>query len=931
MRQTRKITLALGALVLLLIAVMLVLGNVLGDRLGARLKSGINESLAARVDWADADLGIFRDFPNVSLTLERFSIVGTGPFDGDTLAAARRARLVLDAGSAYRFWRRGEPIIIRELALEEPRVILSVLEDGTANWHITRPDETASQDTSRFVGISLRDLRVTDGALRVDNQRTSLQASLRGLDWSLSGDFARDSFTLATRTRADAVSLRFAGVPYLAGTEVEFNSDIDANLRAQRFTFSDDTLRLNALLLAFTGSVTTSEPATALDLTFSAPSTDFREILSLVPAIYSQDFDRLQTRGRMAVSGRVSGAYGPGAFPALALRANVEEGAFKYPSLPLPARDISLDLAIDNPGGHVDSTVIDLSRFHATIGGRSLDGRLVMRTPVADPDLDLRLVGSLNHADLARTVKLENVTELAGLLATDVAMRARISDFDAGRYDRVAARGTIDISDVAFRSSAIRHPIAIDTGALRLTPRTAELTAFTAKIGASDLRATGSLDNLLRFALRDDEMRGRATVRSTHFDLNEWRSEEETSDVVQVPRRVDFVLDASAERLIYGDITATDVRGALRVKDQRVTLDNLRMALLRGTVVANGFYETTVPAKPVFDVDLRLAAVDIPVAFTTLTTVQKLAPIARWVQGTVSGSVGMRGALGEDMIPDFTALTGTGTIRTGPLAVRDAPIFQKLADALSLEQLRNPALSALQASIAIADGRLHVSPFTVRVNDIDMTVTGSNGIDQSLAYDVGIALPRASLGTAASRTVERLASQAGRAGVDLSAGEIVQLRAQIGGTVTNPAVTVDFVGMAASAREAAAAAAKQAVATRAEEVREHVDSAAEEARRRAQAEAARVVEAAERQAATIRAEARTLAETIRRQGHQRADSLLARATNPAARIAAQAATDRLRREADQRADQLIREADARADAVVAEARRQAASLAPAGS
>jgi hypothetical protein len=43
----------------------------------------------------------------------------------------------------------------------------------------------------------------------------------------------------------------------------------------------------------------------------------------------------------------------------------VDNGAFQYPDLPLPARDIYVDLSIANPGGDADSTVVRLERFRA--------------------------------------------------------------------------------------------------------------------------------------------------------------------------------------------------------------------------------------------------------------------------------------------------------------------------------------------------------------------------------------------------------------------------------------------------------------------------------------------------------------------------------------------------------------------------------------
>jgi vacuolar-type H+-ATPase subunit H len=211
----------------------------------------------------------------------------------------------------------------------------------------------------------------------------------------------------------------------------------------------------------------------------------------------------------------------------------------------------------------------------------------------------------------------------------------------------------------------------------------------------------------------------------------------------------------------------------------------------------------------------------------------------------------------------------------------------------------------------------------VAMNGIDMTVAGSNGVDQSLTYDLSLAVPRTLLGGAAGSAVAKLASQAGKAGADLTGGATVQLGAQVTGTVTNPTVRPSFGGMAGSVQDAAKNVAQQEVATRTAAVKQKADSAADEARRRARVEADRIVGEAERQADTIRAKARTLAATTRREGNTRADSLQARATNPMARIAAQAAADRIKREADQQAERIVREADTRADGIVAQAKRQA--------
>ena len=63
------------------------------------------------------------------------------------------------------------------------------------------------------------------------------------------------------------------------------------------------------------------------------------------------------------------------AFPSFAINTKVDNAAFQYPDLPLPARDIFVDLSLTNPGGSADSTVVKLdASISASAPTRSMPG-----------------------------------------------------------------------------------------------------------------------------------------------------------------------------------------------------------------------------------------------------------------------------------------------------------------------------------------------------------------------------------------------------------------------------------------------------------------------------------------------------------------------------------------------------------------------------
>lgn len=922
MTTRRRILIATATSVASLLLVLALLPLLFRDRIEARVKTALAARMNAHVDWASVGINMFNDFPNVTFGIDDVVVTGTGPFAGDTLVAARRFRLVLDLASVLRNVRGGGPLVIRTVQLDAPVARLRVLEDGTASWHILRPQTDADAAAGRSFALELRALEVRDADVAFDDRRAAVAASLTGLDESLRGDFTQDRFSIETRTSADSVSLRIGGVPYLSNAAIGAHALIDADMKAQRFTVSENELRVNELVLRLAGTVARAGQNLALDLAFQTPGTGFGEILSLVPAIYAQDFASLETSGTMTVSGRVRGEYGATAFPSFELFARVDNGSFRYPDLPLAAREIALDLAISNPGGHADSTIVRLERLHAAIGGHPIDGSLVLRTPVSDPAFEMHAAGRVVLSDLPRTIRLPDVEELTGTVQANVRTSGRMSDIERRAYDRLSAAGTIDVRDLALRSTAFPHPLAVEQAHLTLSPAYAELTRFRGSIGSSDLQGTGRLENLLGFALRDEDLRGTASLRSTRFDLNEWRSEEEAVEAIPVPRRLDFTIAADVARLRFGKLDIADARGTVRIHEERLTLDGFRMGLLGGTMAASGYYETTDRAQPTFDVDVELEAIDIPSAFASLNTVQVIAPVARYAQGRVSADISMAGAMGQDMTPLYPLLTGTGAFETTTLVLHDFPAFGRLADALHVEQLRHPALSALASSFELRDGRVHVQPFDAAIGDMRMNVSGSNGIDRTLDYTLRMELPRTLMERAGV-----LAGLAARGGDDagISAARVT-LDVAVAGTVTDPAVGVDLASTAGQVRAGVEQALRAEVGERTQAVEARVDTVAAEARRRAELQATELLADAERQAANIRAEARGLAETMRAEGQAKADSLEARAGNPAARIAAKLAADRLRRETNESADRVIAEADARADALVAEARRRAEVL-----
>ena len=193
MTKRTRIVVILGTVVLVPIVAIVALPLLFRDRIIERVKTEVNQTVEARVNWRDADLSIFGDFPNLTLRLDDLSVAGTRQFAGDTLARVQRLGVVLDLASVLRNVRGGGPIVVRSVELDRPVLALKVLEDGTANWDITKPaPATPDQKASRPLSVSLRRLDIGDARISLDDLKSKLFASVIGFRQSLNGDFGAE-------------------------------------------------------------------------------------------------------------------------------------------------------------------------------------------------------------------------------------------------------------------------------------------------------------------------------------------------------------------------------------------------------------------------------------------------------------------------------------------------------------------------------------------------------------------------------------------------------------------------------------------------------------------------------------------------------------------------------------------------------------------
>jgi len=267
-----------------------------------------------------------------------------------------------------------------------------------------------------------------------------------------------------------------------------------------------------------------------------------------------------------------------------------------------------------------------------------------------------------------------------------------------------------------------------------------------------------------------------------------------------VPANLNIVLNAVVNKVTYDKLTIDALTGALQIADETVKLTNIKGNALDGQIAVNGYYSTKEnKKKPAISMSYTVTNVDIQKTFNTFNTVKQMMPIGEYLGGKLSSQFMMVGKLGDNMMPEMGSISGNGNMLLIKGILSKFTPVAKVAQALNINQLQQDVvLNNLKGDFQVANGKVLVKPFNVKMNNIDMEIGGLNGFDKSIDYTVNMKVPRALLGSKANDVVNNLAGQAANKGVALKVSDVVNVQVKLGGFINDPSVKTDFKQSATS-------------------------------------------------------------------------------------------------------------------------------------
>ncbi len=823
--KLKKILKITGIVLLSLIIVLAVTPFLFRGKIEKLVKEAANKNVNAQVDFDKLNISLLRNFPSASVSLKNTSIINKAPFEGDTLFFAEKVSVKM--GLSQLFKGGDKPMEVKSFSVDNLLLNIVMDKDGNANYDIAKENgETEKKETTDegSFTLNLKNYKITNSKINYFDEETQMLLSLSEFNHSGSGDLSSEKSELETLTES-LISFDMGDTNYMNNHKIKLDADLGIDLKENKYSFLENEMLINKLPLVFDGFVKINEDNQEVDITFETPSSDFKNFLALIPEAYSKNIDNVATQGKFSLNGFAKGIIDDEHIPMLDIDIAAKDASFQYPDLPKAVKNIQLNTKIANTTGITNDTYIAIENLSFTIDEDKFNTSARIWNVIENPKVKTSMKGRLNLANLSSAYPIDLSEPISGLLDANMSAAFDSNSIENKQYENTQTNGSLTLSNFKYSSQELANPVEISKAGVTFNTQTVDLNTFDAQIGSSDIKASGKINNLLGFLLQDEKIVGNFDVSSNNFALNDFmvddeteeETEETTAEKIKIPSFLDCTIKTDAKQVVYDNITLKNVKGTLKIKDEKAILNNLTSEVFDGRLGLTGEVSTK-EETPTFDMNLDISSFDVGSSVKELELFKFLVPFANAISGKLNSKLSLSGNLKDNLTPKLISLSGSmGTeLLNSSFSTKNSPLLQSLDQNIKFIDINSLDLKNLKTDLTFYKGKISLKK-TLRLQhkDIAIQMSGHHGIDQSLNYKGKLDVPAKYLGKNATNLLAKLSEE--------EASEMtVPVTIFIGGNILKPNVKTNIKDAVANLTKQVAAKQKDKLKEKGKDLLEDV-------------------------------------------------------------------------------------------------------------
>lgn len=468
-------------------------------------------------------------------------------------------------------------------------------------------------------------------------------------------------------------------------------------------------------------------------------------LLRCLPPSYCQQLRPYDLRGQLNLRGSINKSKS---------RKWALQGNFELKKGGLIARQTTKPIVFDKlvgalnmPNLHDLSTAsLSIKEMNSTLGQSKLVGNCIVKN-FDDPHLQCVAEGTFDLASLSPLIANNALVDTSGKVALQGKLSANLRQLRHGLHakDNLSLVGGLQAQNVQFKVGPGQLLCRGLTGSLVFKDNEWIIKEMAGSLGPGSLVLSGSLQNLLPYLLSDKEQcRVDAKLHMDYLDLDLLLGGEPntgTTPAFNITPRWAMGLSCDIQQLHFRRFQGKNVRGQLKVKDQKLTAETLQLGIAGGKASLNGVLDASDDHLSI-DTSTRLQGVQVNKLFYMFENFHQTFLMDRHLNGEVFSDFNLRIQTDKRWKIQKETIQADINVRLHNGALCNFEPIQKLAKYVDSESLAKLHFSELKNHIFIKDQTVYIPPMGVHSNITYIQVSGTHAFDGKVDYNFVVPFTR---------------------------------------------------------------------------------------------------------------------------------------------------------------------------------------------
>lgn len=734
MKIRKKWLIVFVSFLLLSVALLWALPVWLGPYAKRVVVEELNSALKVPVQVEDMNFSLVRKFPNASVELYHVQSRGSD-VNGNAPDLFVAEHLFFE----FSWWDvLSGKMRLKRISAENASVNLYVDKRGKTNFDIFKESDSTSSD----MDFELSEVNVENFGFCYRDISSSTDLAFLFGDFSASGLFHQTVYELSGRGDFSSERLKLGSIDYLGHKKVVADVQLKIDRSRQLYEVLKSNLVVEGLSLDLQGSIRPLEKATALDLDVSAGSADLKGLLSVLPGVFTERWNRFKCDGSVYFDMRIAGDLSSSKTPSVQAKFGAKNATLTPEGSPYSLRDISFEGTFQNAfSGSKKAEQLHLKSFRASLQGQPVKADLLLEN-FKDPYIRLSASTRFNLEVLSKFYMPDTVESMSGEVVLNASLSGKtrmLTGWDT--------EGGLDLKDVGFRLKG--SPVSYEkfNGSVTLEGARLRVSDFGGTADGSDFQFNGLFENVYGYFLTDDQsIRGNANLVSRNLDLNELLEDKSPSKDADTIYRIDFgnrmhiALNLNVGILSFRKFQAWQCTGTIRLDNKVLSGENLAFKAFDGYIVLNGKMDATPKDSFLLGCEAQIRKIDVTELFSQLGNFGQNTMTDENVKGKLTADVVFASTWSKDLHCNDRTIYAKSNLQIDNGELIGFEPMKALSRYLKSTDLNHIRFATLQNTIEIKNRLINIPAMEIRSSALDLTASGTHSFDNVVDYNLELYL-----------------------------------------------------------------------------------------------------------------------------------------------------------------------------------------------